>query len=144
MTKDKVFGIGLHKTGTTTLFACLEHLGYLMCPEAVGYLFRQSVAAEDYLPMLVLADRYEAFEDSPWNYKNVFKVLDAVFPRAKFVLTTRDDQSWLESLLRWTRANGSQDDLTWYQTLGTSVTIAAAIGKADELKSPGTLISNPS
>ena len=31
MKDRKVFGIGMDKTGTTTLEACLEQLGYTVC-----------------------------------------------------------------------------------------------------------------
>lgn len=98
---SKIFCIGFHKTGTTTLAECLRHLGLRVCPEELSYLYRTKAAAEDYLELLQLACDYDAFEDSPWNYAKVYKILDHNFPHSKFILTVRDVDAWVESLLRW-------------------------------------------
>ncbi len=37
---SKIFCIGFHKTGTTTLAECLRHLGLRVCPEELSYLYR--------------------------------------------------------------------------------------------------------
>ena len=119
----KVFGIGLHKTGTTTLAECLRILGHNVCPEELAYLTRQEVVSGIYGTVLRMAKRYDAFEDSPWNYKNFYQTLDAVFPEAKFVLTVRsNDYRWFKSLLRWTALYDSGGTLNLTATVGTSVT----------------------
>jgi len=103
----KVFGIGLHKTGTSTLGECLQILGYKVCPEEAAYATLEDVVAKDYRACLELARDYDGFEDSPWNCRNFYKVLDEAFPGAKFILTTRDEDRWFQSFLRWADMHGS-------------------------------------
>ena len=91
----KVFGIGLNKTGTTTLGLCFEELGL----SHTGYeleLLRQ-VGRGDLQAAFATADRYESFEDWPWPL--IYRELAERYPEARFVLTTRKDvQTWLRSL----------------------------------------------
>lgn len=119
--KDKIFGIGLHKTGTTTLRECLRLLGFSVCPEEFAYLTREATASGKYRSCLRLAFSYDAFEDAPWNYQNVYRVLDAVFPTARFILTSRDQEAWFRSILRWCCLHDSGSDINLVSTLGTSV-----------------------
>lgn len=115
----KVFGIGLHKTGTTTLDECFRVLGYRVCPQKFSYAVRDLTATKEHLPCLCIADRFEAFADSPWNYSWMFRVLDNVFPKAKFVLTVRQEDAWFGSLLRWVDRHSSGDWIDMLATLGT-------------------------
>ncbi|WP_124980915.1 sulfotransferase family protein [Nonlabens xiamenensis] len=97
--KQKVFVIGLHKTGTTSLGKALQRLGYRVCGShktAYDYVnVEQDV--RDYL-MDRAEDHFKefnAFQDTPWFllYKNLYER----FPNAKFILTLRDRESWLRS-----------------------------------------------
>ncbi len=102
----KIFGIGFHKTGTTSLAAALRLLGYHTVhgdsrkaehggDEGVSLL--RQIAAEDYdLPTL---SRYQAFTDNP--YFSIWRQLHDRFPNARFILTERDETSWLSSCLRY-------------------------------------------
>lgn len=91
----KVFGIGLNKTGTTTLGLCLQHLGYRHTSSNLELTKR--VAAGDIEPVLDFAREYESFEDWPWPL--IYRELDERFPGSKFILTTRrTPQVWLRSL----------------------------------------------
>ncbi len=119
----KIFGIGLHKTGTSTLARCLEILGYNVCPETLGYAVMHEVSEKKYRRCLKIAQEFEAFADSPWNYIDAYKVLDVVFPTAKFVLTTRDETVWFRSLLRWVSLHDSGKDCSMIHTVGTPVTV---------------------
>lgn len=118
----KVFGIGFHKTGTSTLAECLKTLGYSVCPEEYGYLLCDAVSHGDYRIATVLARFYDAFEDSPWNYRGFYRVLDAVFD-AKFVLTVRDGGRWFDSLLRWCAVKGVGNSLHMGATIGVEVRV---------------------
>jgi hypothetical protein len=42
-----------------------------------------------------LAKKYDAFQDNPWPL--FYKELDREFPGSKFVLTVRDEVSWIKS-----------------------------------------------
>ncbi len=117
----KIFGIGLHKTGTSTLRECLKTLGYNVCPEEYGYLITEQVANGDYRLAVMLARFFDGFQDSPWNYRGFYRALDAVFD-ARFILTVRDGTRWFESLLRWCAVYGVGNSLHMAATLGTEVT----------------------
>ena len=116
---NKIFGIGLHKTGTTTLLECLRILGLDICPKIKGYAIRQVTATLDFVPCLHLACQHQSFVDSPWCYKNVYRVLDVSFPGALFILTTRDPYSWFQSLSRWVKRNESAEWIDMLATIGT-------------------------
>lgn len=92
---DKVFGIGFHKTGTTTLDLALKELGYNTCPVRTDLV--KSLSKNDFEPMLAVAREFDAFQDNPWPmlYKKVYEE----FPNSKFVLTLRSEAKWMASIL---------------------------------------------
>jgi len=83
--REKVFGIGYPKTGTTTLGACLKRLGYK------HKTFDMNLAAEvrrgSNASTIEAAKKYESFEDWPWFL--VYEALDKAYPSSKFILTKR-------------------------------------------------------
>lgn len=88
-----MFGVGWAKTGTTTLGRCFEILGLAHVGprlDLVDHLPERNLA-----PILQIARRHDGFEDWPWLL--LFRELDAAFPGSRFVLTTRDEASWLRS-----------------------------------------------
>jgi len=91
----KVFGVGLNKTGTTTLGECLAHWGFrhISCSEAAFNLWREGNIAG----LIEMAANFDSFEDWPWPL--VYRELDAAFPGSKFILTTRGTPDiWFRSL----------------------------------------------
>ena len=92
MDKDfKVFGVGVTKTGTTTLGACFEILQ--ITPHATFNRELRAVLRRggDREVIFAEADRYRGFEDAPWF--ELFAELDERSPRSKFILTTRLDST---------------------------------------------------
>lgn len=103
---QKVFGVGFHKTGTTSLGAALAALGYRTCDgaaavrEAVGHPeMMRLLHAHQLEPIMKVAERYDGFTDNPWFI--LYRELDQRFPGSKFILTVRDEQRWLESAVRY-------------------------------------------
>jgi Sulfotransferase domain/N-terminal domain of galactosyltransferase len=94
----KIFGIGMHKTATTSLHHALEILGYdswhWPSAHAAKTIWRE-VNGTGRSPML---DRYHAACDLP--IPRLYQHLDAAYPGSKFVLTIRDEQNWLDSVRR--------------------------------------------
>lgn len=92
----KVFGIGLNKTGTTSLRQALTALGYRHHPYRP--ILVRALAKGRMDPILAAAEAYESFEDWPWPL--VWRQLDAHFgDTARFVLTRRTNADvWLQSL----------------------------------------------
>lgn len=93
--RHKVFCIGLHKTGTTSLGAALETLGYEVCggfgardPEIRRLAARRASH---------LVQHYDAFRDHPWPL--LYPQLDEWVPNAKFVLTIRPPREWIRSVI---------------------------------------------
>jgi hypothetical protein len=95
MMKTKVFGIGFHKTGTTSLADALSHLGYRVTgPNGVD---NPNIATEVYEMAFDLANKFDAFQDNPWPI--LYKELDQRFPGSKFILTLRPSNEWIRSVV---------------------------------------------
>lgn len=92
----KVFGIGFHKTGTSSLGEALTELGYRVC----GPFGIHESNLADVLPRraVELAAEYDAVEDNPWPV--LYRDLDRAYPGSKFILTVRAPQRWLDSVVR--------------------------------------------
>ncbi|WP_216665406.1 sulfotransferase family protein [Pseudoruegeria sp. HB172150] len=92
----KIFGIGFHKTGTTSLGVALNKLGYkVIGPTAT----LDPDIADKYLELTrTESHHYDAFEDNPWPL--VFREMDEMWPDAKFILTVRDPQKWIGSCVK--------------------------------------------
>lgn len=107
----KVFGIGLRKTGTRSMARATRilglrtlHKGDAATSEAVDR------AAEAGGPLLdAIGPRYDAYFDVE-GLLHRFTLLDAQYPGSRFVLTTRDEDAWLDSLERHVRANQARRD----------------------------------
>ena len=96
MTTPKVFGIGFHKTGTSSLAQALSKLGYKMC-NAVGVHDPQ--ASVNAIPLAIkTAQSFDTFRGNPWSFQ--FRVFDDEFPGSKFILTMRDPDGWISSAVR--------------------------------------------
>ncbi len=93
----KVFGIGLSRTGTTSLNAALELLGF----RAMHYPDPEPMLRGD----LSVAHEYDALTDLPVAV--FFRPLDLLFPGSRFILTVRDEASWLGSIRKHFEAMGS-------------------------------------
>jgi hypothetical protein len=99
----KVFGVGVHRTGTTTLSYCMRRFGFRHCGYQLPLL--EAWCAGDPGPLFAAADEVDSAGDWPWPL--AFRELDARYPEARFVLTVRrDPQVWLESLLYHARRSG--------------------------------------
>lgn len=92
---NKVFCIGFHKTGTTSMAHALARLGYRVTgpnnPEV-------EITKISVLKMaLDLVEKFDAFQDNPWPV--IYKEIDVIFPNSRFILTVRDSDRWIESAL---------------------------------------------
>jgi len=93
---DKVFGLGLGKTGTTTLGYCLDKLGYKIHDGDISLV--KPWVNGDMEIFDNLMKNYDAFEDEPWCF--MYKELYHKYPNAKYILTIRKNPNiWLRSKL---------------------------------------------
>ena len=97
----KVFGIGLSKTGTTSLYAALHRLAV----RAATYRHLKAAGLRGWFVGDFSEDHlapWDAVTDLP--IATYFPDLDRRYPGSKFVLTVREIESWLDSARRhWSR-----------------------------------------
>ncbi|MES2013540.1 MAG: sulfotransferase family protein [Pseudomonadota bacterium] len=89
-TSQKVFGIGLSKTGTTTLHEALSQLG-LQSAHWTNSMTGQLLGDDD-IPL------FDALSDTSISYR--FEELYYAFPSAYFIYTHRSFSGWEKSLLK--------------------------------------------
>lgn len=90
--RNKIFGIGYSKTGTTSLTKALQMLGI----NALHFPFHAMRHSNEELTLNY--DRLqarEAYTDTPIPL--FYKDIDKKFPGSKFILTVRDMDAWLRS-----------------------------------------------
>lgn len=87
----KIFGIGLGRTGSRSLATAMHKLGYRSkhSPKHLSDIWKF-----DFLNDIRISCRY--------------KFLDFCFPEARFILTVREIDSWIESNRRWSRGKGGE------------------------------------
>jgi hypothetical protein len=118
----KIFNIGLPKTGTTSLNQALLELGFTSIhnPKA----FRKQA----------LEGRYH-FDRDDWqaltNFgEHFYPQLDQVYPHSKFILTVRDETTWLNSWQKQigdTSGDESRTRWVWTQPLKKWLRLLQAI-----------------
>lgn len=90
----KVFGVGLNKTGTTSLEAALNLLGI----RTIHYPFKRATYEEltSGCYRLSIMESYQAAVDT--SVAPFYPQLDREYSGSRFVLTHRDPESWLRSI----------------------------------------------
>ena len=93
----KVVGIGLNKTGTKTLGACLRKWGLRHAT------FNEDAfkcwCKDDFASLMKMIEAYDSFEDWPWPL--IYREIDTAFPGSKFILTKRKcAETWFYSLCK--------------------------------------------
>ena len=100
---NKIFGIGFHKTGTTSLSAALQILGYNAIHgdprKAPHFGSEGKMLIKKYINRgnfnLPTFNHYDAFTDNPY-FSIWFEILK-IYPDGKYILTVRDEQDWINS-----------------------------------------------
>ena len=94
--QPKVFCIGFHKTGTTSLGDALTTLGY----RVTGLAGKNDPEIGNHVLDMArrLVGEFDAFQDNPWPI--LYRELDAMCPGSKFILTLRDPEPWIRSQVR--------------------------------------------
>lgn len=93
----KIIGVGMHKTGTTTLGDALRMLGFARTgwqPETASLYKRGHKAA-----LLDMMEDFDVFEDAPWFL--MYKDACDRYPDCRLILTHRRDmEAWFASLTK--------------------------------------------
>ena len=101
--KPLVFGIGLNKTGTTSFHTAMEILGWKSLhnhKRIRDTLMNPKTSADDPLGPFI-SEGFNTFSDEP--IPSIFGQLNVCYPNAKFVITVRDYESRLHSIVKHVR-----------------------------------------
>lgn len=104
MENNKVFIIGFHKTGTSSVVEALKILGFKTIhgdPRSAEkhkgtegkLLIEKYIKKNNY--MLPTFTIYDAFADNP--YFHIWYEIVKIYPDAKYILTIRDENKWINS-----------------------------------------------
>ncbi|WP_151903895.1 sulfotransferase [Methylophaga nitratireducenticrescens] len=99
---QKIFCIGLNKTGTTSIKKAMQHLGFIVGNQAEAQNLLKPWLKRDFQPIINYCKYAQAFQDSPFSFPYTYIPLDQAFPNSKFILTIRDDaEQWYSSITRF-------------------------------------------
>jgi len=103
MTLPKVFCVGFHKTGTTSLSLALRSIGYRVAG-AMG-VGDPEIATNALSMALALVKDYDAFRDNPWPI--LYKEIDRAWPGSRFIITVRPVDQWMRSVMQHFRGTST-------------------------------------
>lgn len=99
--QPKVFCIGRNKTGTTSLEMVLKEFGHKMGSQYRAEKLLKYYQNSNWKPIIKFCKTAEAFQDAPFSWPYTWMILHEHYPDAKFILTTRDEEDWYKSLIRF-------------------------------------------
>ena len=114
--KAKVFGIGMFKTGLTSLGEALALLGYRFSAEEWyhgkivddPWNLHPRLADAEFQRVVERARKYDAHVDYPWMF--LFREMDQIFGNARFIYTVRDPERVARSNRNYRRRNGTKEE----------------------------------
>jgi hypothetical protein len=92
----RIFGIGMHKTATTSLHEAFKILGYDSFHWETNRKSFRIWNEMNGLGRSPLLEQYYAACDLP--IPMLYEKLDRAYPNSKFILTTREESGWLKSV----------------------------------------------
>lgn len=99
----KIFCLSMQRTGTTSVGEFFKINNYKVAGWPVSNKNKWSYYWEngDFEKIFKSKDfiNNQVFEDDPWWLPEFYKVLYHRFPKAKFILLTRDPNTWFQSML---------------------------------------------
>jgi hypothetical protein len=94
----RVFGIGMHKTATTSLHHAFEILGLRSWHWSSAAEAKKIYRQMNMLGRSPYLEQFDALCDNPIPL--LFRQLDQAYPGSKFILTIRDESKWLDAVRR--------------------------------------------
>lgn len=100
--RQKIFCVGLNKTGTVSLTTALEELGIVVAPQKPAEETIRDWARRDFRRLIQFCRYYQAFQDVPFSCPFTYQALDLAFPGSRFILTIRQStEIWCRSITRF-------------------------------------------
>ncbi len=100
--KEKIVYLGFHKTATSSFQSFLEQLGYSGVGNYKEWTWEGDTDVES---AMIFSEKYNVFADSPWF--KLYKNFDLKYPNTKYIIWTRDTDSWYESVLNFLGSDNS-------------------------------------
>ena len=107
----RVFGVGMHKTATTSLHRALRTLGFDSWHWKSAHEAKAIWRGMNEKGFSTLVEQHYALSDLPMTL--LYKQLDQSYPGSKFILTVRDELDWLRSVERHWHPLHNQYRMTW-------------------------------
>ncbi len=92
----RIFGIGMHKTATTSLHRAFEILGYKSGHWKTAHWAKAIWRQMNEFGKSPTLETHYALSDLPIPL--LYRKLDVAYPGSKFILTIRDEVSWIQSI----------------------------------------------
>lgn len=100
--KQKIFCIGLNKTGTTSLIKTIESFDIIIGGEISAAKLADDYLVNNFEPIVKFCKSAQAFKDIPFSLPDTYKYIDAAYPDSKFILTVRDNsEQWYQSMVNY-------------------------------------------
>ena len=107
----RIFGIGMHKTGTTSLHHAFKILGLDSAHWKSAHWAKAIWSEMVAFGKSTTLERHYALCDLPITL--LYKELDKAYPNSKFILTTRHEGRWLKSVEKHWRRDINPFRSTW-------------------------------
>jgi Sulfotransferase domain/N-terminal domain of galactosyltransferase len=107
----RIFGIGMHKTGTTSLHHALQILGYDSAHWENAHWAKAIWEEMTTWGKSHTIEKNYAISDLPIAL--LYKELDKAYPGSKFILTVRDEANWIDSIKKHWDANTNPFRKQW-------------------------------
>lgn len=118
----KVFGVGLNKTGTTSLKVAMDNLDFKCGDQRIAEKLFQDWKLRNFNQIIEHCKSAQFFQDIPFSLDYTYILMDHAFPNSKFILTLRnDEEQWYESVVKFhSRKWGKNGDIPTKEDLISS------------------------
>jgi len=103
LARPKIFCISVQRTGTTSVGLFFRRHGFDVAHYSVARhnQWRHLWFNGEYEKIFQSEDfrLHQVFEDTPWWFPRLYRVLFHRFPRSRFILFTRDPDDWFDSMV---------------------------------------------
>jgi len=125
----RVFGIGMHKTATTSLHNALASLGYESWHWSSAHAAKSIWREMNQRGRSATLEAYDAASDLPIPL--LFRELDRAYPGSRFILTLRDERNWLHAVMRHFSVSYNKYRAGWNQDPFTNRVHQITYGRRD-------------
>lgn len=125
----RIFGIGMHKTGTTSLHHALNILGCDSAHWPSAHWAKKIWREMNTAGRSPTVESHYSLCDLPIS--NLFRKLDLAYPGSKFILTIRSERSWIESVRRHWQPDTNPFRELWDTDPFTHIIHNATYGRTD-------------